>query len=204
MCFSSPPKDNSAEIARQQENARQARIAEGTTAIDDAFAQFDDSYFQGIGDNYSTFHLGNLDDQFAEAQEDLTANLFRSGNLESSAGADAFGALNDRLTEQQASIAEQARNAELGAQGDVEDARSTLYSQLQQSADPTAASKQAVNQATQLATPQPLSPVAGLFADLVNFGNAGIKAEQQGGRGFGTGLFNNNKDGKGSSKNIDT
>ena len=45
-----------AKRARQEEEARQARVAEGTANVNNVFdSQFDDSYFSGIGDAYLDF-----------------------------------------------------------------------------------------------------------------------------------------------------
>ena len=60
MCTSKPPKDNSAQIARQQEAERQARIAEGQTAIDTSFGNFNDDFFQGYQDQYTNYLCASI------------------------------------------------------------------------------------------------------------------------------------------------
>jgi len=54
MCLGGDvPKDNSAEIARTAEAARQGRIGEGRSAIDQSFSGFDDNFFTGYQNDYT-------------------------------------------------------------------------------------------------------------------------------------------------------
>jgi hypothetical protein len=189
MCFSAP-KDNSAQIARDQENARQARITEGTGKINQQFSQFDDPYFQGIQQSALDFYNPDVNRQATDAREALTKNLARSGNLSGSVGATQFGDLDRSIAEQQAGIADRARNISLDARGQVDQNRSNLLSQLSSTADPYAAANAASAAASQLSAPQQFSPLGDLFSKFANIGASQVSAAKQGysnpvGRTFG-------------------
>src|SRR5690606_41058999 len=85
--FGKPPKDRSAEIARQQEEERQRRIAAGKQRIDEIFAGFNDEFFDTAQNNYLNYYMPQLDDQFGRAREKTTAGLYRTGQIQGSSGA---------------------------------------------------------------------------------------------------------------------
>src|SRR4051812_7589173 len=98
MCVSglfgaSVPKDNSADIARQEEEARQGRIKTGTESIDSAFSQFNDPYFEKYQNDYTSNYTPQLSDQYNEAYRKMVLGLSHNGNLSSSEGARTIGNL---------------------------------------------------------------------------------------------------------------
>ncbi len=183
MCFFSAPKDNSAELARQAEATRQARITTGTGSINSAFSGFDDSFFSGIENDANAFFNPQIDRQFDNTREGLIKNLARSGNLNASTGARQLADLDRAGQEQRATFADKARSIASGVRTDVEGNRSNLLASLQASADPAAAAATANAQAASLSAPQQFSAIGDLFS---NFGN--IAATQFEGRNRG---FNN-------------
>src|SRR3546814_21199857 len=82
------PKDNAAEIARQQEEARQQRIRDGQSAIDTNFAQFNDPYFDDYRQDYMAYYQPQLDRQYQNARRKSVLGLHRTGNLSSSRSAE--------------------------------------------------------------------------------------------------------------------
>jgi len=163
MCMSAP-KDNSAEIARQQEDERQARITAGTAKVNDAFGGFNDDYYAGIGKSYLDYYNPQLDRQYNRAREALTYQLADSGNLDSSAAARKFGDLTSDYGVQKQTIANQAEGEKQGLRGQVEDNRGDLIRQLETGAgvDTTAAS--AMARANSLSKPAAYSPLGDLFS----------------------------------------
>src|SRR3546814_2340849 len=75
------PKDNAAEIARQQEEARQQRIRDGQSAIDTNFAQFNDPYFDDYRQDYMAYYQTQLDSQYQHARRKSVLGLHRPGHL---------------------------------------------------------------------------------------------------------------------------
>lgn len=204
MCLSppSPPKDNSAEIARQKEEQRRANIAEGRSAIDAEFAQFDDPYFDNIRTGYLDFYQPQLTDQFNDARRKAILSLAGVGNLNTSAGARRLGDLQELYAKNTAMLGDRAIGAANRARGDIESARSDLYAQNRAAADPSAAASSAVARSGTLTAPPVYDALGPVFASFINDIGTGLRAERAGYRGLGTGLFNQASRGAGSSKVI--
>ncbi len=177
MCMFSAPKDNSAQIAREQEAQRQGRINTGTSSINSAFSGFDDSFFGGIEQSANDFFNPQIDRQFDNTREGLIKNLARSGNLNASTGARQLADLDLAGQEQRATFADKARGFASSARSDVESNRANLLRQLQASADPSAAAATAAASAQSLSAPQQFSAIGDLFS---KFG--GVAADQFAGR----------------------
>lgn len=168
MCLGSkPPKDNSAEIARQEEEARQARIKQGQSAIDTEFAQFDDPFFTNYQNNYTGYYIPQVEDQYQKAREKLTLKLAGSGNLNAGAGADALGDLRSQYELRRGDITNQALDAVNQRKNEIEGIRSDLYNQNRASADPAAAATLAASRSGGLVTPPAYTPIGDLFGNLL-------------------------------------
>lgn len=191
MCFSSskPPADNSAELARQREDARVARIREGRANIDQAFAPYDDPFFQGVAKTYSDFYLPQVDDQYKDTRRKLTLNLARSGNLNASAGAGQIGKLTEAYNLQRSAFANRAQDEARTYRGQIEDARNNLYQQNQSAADPSAIAVQAASRAAGFAAPPSPSPLGALFTSLLNSSANFVAADKTGRNNTGLSLF---------------
>ena len=188
MCLS-PPKDNSAELARQREAQRAIAIKTGMGNIDSAFGAFDDDYFKGVQQSALDFYLPQLQDQYRDAHKGAVLSLSRSGNLSGSAGADTLARLKKEQEMARARVGDRALQFSQGARGDVENARSQLVAQLNASADPSAAASQAVNRAQLLSAPPVFDPLGDAFAKFTGSLANVAAAEKSGYRGLDTGLF---------------
>ena len=177
MCLSAP-KDNSAEIARQQENERQSRITTGTAKVNDAFGGFNDDYYAGIGKSYLDYYNPQLDRQYNRAREQLTYSLADSGNLDSSAAARKFGDLTADYGVQKQTIANQAESEKQAFKGNVEQNRSDLLGQLESGAGVDTTATSALARASSLTRPAQYSPLGDLFAQYT--GAARTNAALQG------------------------
>lgn len=189
----SPPKDNSAELARQREEERQARIDEGRGEIDEAFKPFDDTYFSGVEKTYSDYYTPQIDDQYADARKKLVLALSRTGNLNAGAGAQQLGSLKQKYDTQSTAYANQARDQANEYRGKIENEKSDLYAQNRSAADPAAIAVDAASRAGTLSTAPSASPIGALFSDVLSNIATGIAAERQGYRGLNTGLFSPKK-----------
>lgn len=199
MCagpFAAPkiPKDDSAERARAEEAARQARIATGQANIDREFARFDDAYFDKFRGDHLGYYTPQLDAQYQKTREKTTLGLARTGNLNASAGAERFGDLAKMYGRQQAGLSEQALSAANDLRSRVEQNKSDLYGLNRSAADPGEAASMAAGRAGTLSAPQAFTPLADAFGALLNQGAIGLSIEANGkGPGFRTGWFNTPK-----------
>lgn len=192
MCMFSAPKpvqDNSAQIAAAREAQRQADIAAGRSRIDEAFTQFDDPYYQGIQTAYLDNYNPQIEGQYNDAMRKLKLSLARTGNLNAGAGARKIGDLTEAYQTQRGAIAGQALDAMNKQRSAIEGARTELYSQNNQAADPAAAAASAAARVGSLAAPQGYSPLGDLFASVINNAATNVRAEGAGLPGYRTGLF---------------
>lgn len=189
----SVPKDNSADLARQEEAARQGRIQQGTQSIDQAFSGFDDPYYSNYTKTYEDNYNPQLTTQYNDAYRKLVLGLSHSGNLSSSEGAREIGDLKRTYGDSQAQIANQAVSATNALRGNVEGQRANLLQMNTQAADPSAAGANATAALSGLQAPPTYSPLGDAFASIIGSIPQGVAAEQQGSRGFGTGLFSQPK-----------
>jgi hypothetical protein len=182
--------------ARADEEARQARIREGTKSISDTFSQFDDDFYGGIRDSYTGFARPQVDDQFKKASEQGTFALARSGTLDSSMRGEQNADLQKQYDISLQDVADKARGYETEARNNVERGRGDLVSMLQVTGDATGAANSALARASTLATPPAYSPLGQLFQDSTAILSQQMAAERAFALGLGpkprnsTGLFN--------------
>lgn len=200
MCTSKPKKDNSAQLARQEEAKRQARISQGQQGIDAAFASFDDPFYQGYTDQFTGYYNPQLDDQYSDAVKRLTLQLAQSGNLTGSVGATQLADLQKYYDDQKLAITNQAQAATQGLRGNIDQRKSQLYADNRAAADPGSAAAAASSAVTALQPTAPASPLANVFGDFFsNLGNiAAIKNAKAYQQGTGVQQY-----GKGGNKSVD-
>lgn len=174
--------DGGAKKARQEEEARQARIRAGMASIDDTFSAFGPEYYDQRSDAYMTFALPQLDDQYAEARKQLTYALSRGGLLSSSAGAGKTADLQKQYDQQRLALASRAADLANQARRDVEDSRSTLISQLNATGNADAASQAAASRAMMLNQMPAFEPLGPIFQNVA----AGIAQNRPPGEGIGS------------------
>lgn len=163
------PKDNSAAIARSDEQARQSKIREGTTNINNTFdSQFNDGYFDSRKSSFLDYATPQLNDQYEKAQKDLTFSLDRSGMLDSSVRASKEGELQKLYDTNRRSVADQALGYSTQARNSVEDARSGLIQTLNATGDAQGAATSAISRASALSQPEQYSPLAQLFTTFTS------------------------------------
>lgn len=171
MCLGgggSPPRDNSADVARQEEQARQSRILTGKGEIDNAFSAFNPEFFQSYLNDFLGHYNPQVDKQFKDTKQDLRYDLARRGTLNSTPGQNRFADLLGMYGERRDVLASNANAAVAGVKSDVESNKNALYAQNIASADPTLAAQSAVGRVGTLMTPPVYSPLADLFAGAIN------------------------------------
>jgi hypothetical protein len=159
--------DASAEMERR-EVSRQHDVNLGKIGIDKAFSGFGDDYYGGYKSDYTGFYNPQLDRQYGRAVDKTTANMAQRGMLESSVGAQKFADLGRENAEARTNIANEGLDASNKLRGQVENAKSSLYSLNEASADPQAINARALGQATALVAPPTYSPLGEVFASALN------------------------------------
>jgi len=215
---------NEAEMARTDEQARQARIRQGTKAVNSIFdggmigdgavgndavydptktyyltdgsvwsptgnaarsfsemaasgqlfggtktlTGFNPDFFSGRKQSFLDYANPQLDDQYGDAQRELTFALDRAGLLDSSARATKAAELQKKYDLNKQQIADQALSYETQAKSAVEDARSNLIATLNATGDAQGAANSAITRASVLSQPAAYSPLSQLFADFTS------------------------------------
>ena len=154
-----------AERAQREETARQARIKQGTAAIDSTFGTFDDNFFNTFAGNVERAQLPQVNQDYARTQGQLGFNLAGRGLLNSSVRDQREASLAEELTKTKRNIADAGLSQANKLRMDVEDARGRSYNQLLQSADPGQATATATREASSLSKPSPIGPTGSFFGD---------------------------------------
>lgn len=168
MCFGGGPSDNSAQIAKQQEDRRLERIQAGTEKVNNTFAGFDDNYYTGLGKSYLDFYKPQLDRQHTEAQKQLTYNFANAGSLDSGAAHQKIADLDKEYATQNAQLSDRAINQAQSGRASVEQNRADLIQQLEAGAGIDSTAQTALARANSLTTPPVYSPLADTFASFTN------------------------------------
>lgn len=191
MCGPSGDGGASAQ-ARQQEQQRQSAINAGMASIDSTFSKFDDDYFNDYFNKEMDMATPNIAKQFTDANEQTLFGLARDGNLQSSAAGKVYGNVADRKDEALLNASNTASADENALRSQIASQRSNLVSQLNATADPSAAASGAISSAAISSRPPVYSPVTNIFADLTNQFAANEQARALGMPGYGVGLTSSN------------
>lgn len=151
-----------------RELMRQNDVNLGRIGIDKAFGQFNDDYYSKYKDTYNSYYMPELDRQYAQVGDKATASLAERGMLASSVGANTFGNLAREYADARTGIASEGQDQAQKLRGTVENAKSSLYSMNEASANPQATNAQAIGQATALVAPPTYSPLGQIFANSLN------------------------------------
>ena len=121
--------------ARKFNEGRQQRIASAKGQIDDAFAGFDDSFYQDFKTKFLDYYAPRIDKSFSDAGKDLTLKFADTGNLNSSAAARSFGELTQARADAEAGVATQADDGARSLKNDVLKQRNEAISAVFSSAN---------------------------------------------------------------------
>ena len=163
---------NAAENAKQQatyqqqlEQQREAGITSATNNVDNVFnSTFTPSYYAGQRQNYLNYATPQLNDQYTNQQKQLTYQLARSGNLNSSSAGSQTAGLAQGYNSAAQQIDNTATQAALTAENNVEGARAGLISQINATGDTAGAVNTANAQAAALSTTPSYSALGDLFS----------------------------------------
>lgn len=198
MCiFPKAPKDNSAEIARQQEAARQAKIAQGRERIDASFQPFTDDFFDNRSREYLEYQQLQLQQQYEQARRKLMLGL-PQGALTSSAGARSMSDLNRINQQKMSEIGAAAQDFGQQERNRVAQAREELMALNTGSVDPADLAVQAANRAGSFMQAPKFSAIGDVFSNFLNTAATGVALQKQGYPGLGIPLPTPDVTGSGS------
>ena len=162
------PGDNSFESL-----VRQGKLFTGTATGDG----FGENFFNGRRDAFLNYATPQLEQQYGDANKQLTFALTRSNLLNSSARGEKTGKLQRLYDLNSQDIGDQALSHSTQARNAVEDARSNLIATLNATGDSEGAANSALNRASALSQPAAYDPLGQLFANFTS--GLGIQAAQE-------------------------
>lgn len=204
MCFGggSVPHDNSAQVAADQEAKRQANITAGTAAVNNAFdSAFNDNYYNNVATGYENYYNPQLDQQYQNTLNSLTAQLGQQGILQSSEGNRQIALLKQSYDTNKQTVANNALNAENTIKQNIDGQKNQLLSQAQQAGDPSNLAAQAAETVSSNSQPAiQYSPLGSVFAGALGQGTNALSIQQGGvpaassgnGGGFITNIWGGN------------
>lgn len=129
---------------------------------------FNDDFFAGRRNAFLDYANPQLQQQYGDAQKQLTFSLARSGNLDSSARAQQEAKLGDLYSQRSREIGDQALQQETTARNAVEDARGNLITTLNATGDAEGAANSAIARASALSQQPAFDPIGNLFVDFTS------------------------------------
>ena len=164
------------EDPHETEAERQARIAESTRLVNEAFAGYDDNYFSGIADAYRNYQSPIYQDQVANARRRLPMSV---PHTQSSAYNRKAADLELDIQRGEANLGREAIGEANRRRGEIDMTRNDLLNLAQGSTDTETVARQASNQAAQYATPAEFSPIADMFEKYSNDALTAVLANRQ-------------------------
>lgn len=174
-----------ADEARADQNTKAAALRTGNDNINNAFAGFDDNYFNNLSKSYLDFQKPQLDDQYDQQKKNITYSLARNGNLNSSVAGDEGAVLDKQYALNLTGLNSAAGDVANTARRSVQSNKNDVESQLNASYDSDAANTSALAAARTLAAPTSFSPLGNLFTN-VSAVAAQSKLASDGASGYGS------------------
>lgn len=186
------------EQAKKAEDERKATVAGNRVSVDNAFKNFDNNYYDNISKTVLGYYLPQLEEQFSNADKQLTFKLARQGLLKSDTAGDARADLQGKFDVERGGITNRAADAARAARENVSRSKATLSNLAETASDPAAVNTQLASESARLRNYAPeLTPLGQVFSDYVSpilrTVGSGLLAESQGYPGMGTGVFDSSK-----------
>ena len=155
------------------------------TSRNQTTGQFGEDFFDQRQQSYLDYATPQINNQYSDAQKELTYALARSGKLASSSRADLASELQRQFDLQTQKAADDALNYRTQAQTSVEDARANLITTLNATGDADQAASSALARAQALSQPAAYSPLTDLFSSYVDALGSYTAAERARAYGWG-------------------
>ncbi len=136
--------------ARVDEERRQVMIRHNRSAVDDAFAGFNDQYFTDAASRFAAANLPAFEDDYRQSLDKLKAALAGRGALESTAGINQIADLDRRAATERATIASKGMDFANSLREKVGASRNALYEAAGTAAEPQGFAARATGEATNL------------------------------------------------------
>jgi hypothetical protein len=165
-----------AQEAKDKENARQARLNQGKSAIDSIFGNdnFGDPFYNKYQQAELDYTLPQLQTQYTDAKRTAEADLARAGLLRSGAAGYVQGKLATQQGVNEAGLRAKADTDTAALRQSIAAQQQQAYNQLYATEDPTVAANTAANSAANAQLQQPnVSALGDMFKPIaIGLGSA--------------------------------
>jgi len=155
-------------MLEDQQKKHDTDVATGKTSIDSAFKQFDQPYFDKYGQSYQDVYNPQLTDQYGIAKDKMYAMLAGNDQLGGSVGNNDLAQLDKTYANNQADIANKAKDSENAFKASVDNTKSQLYTQNAAAADPELMAAQAQAASGAVVAPSSYPSLSNVFGDALN------------------------------------
>lgn len=177
--------------AREEEEARERRVQEGTQKVRQQFAEnFNGDYYSGIQAAFEKNDKDQIATQYEEARRQLEAALLRNGIFDSRSGQERIIKAKKAKEEQDALATENALGVVQRRKGEVLDAESAVLGQLASTANLGQANAAAAQRISNLNQRPPFSPLGSVFQDFTAGLATQAELERQGTNRYNLGVSN--------------
>ncbi len=157
-----------AKEAQKAEDKRQAAILKGTGQVDQAFAGFNQPFYDARRQAYIDYALPQLSDQYQTTRNQVGFGLANRGQTNSSTANKQWSDLFRTTEASKRGIADAATAQSQDLQKQIAGSRQNLINQLYTTADPANASQSAISTAAGFQTPSTFAPLVNQFSGLLN------------------------------------
>lgn len=156
-----------AQQAREDELARQARIAQGTRDVRTGFdQQYNGQYYKDLTKSVSDYYTKQLDTQYGQSLKQLNSALLGRGLSDSSIGAGERGKAQVQYNTQAGDIAQKALGVSAQRRQDVIGSENSIINQLNYSGDAGIAAAQAAQQQAAFSQAPSVPLLGSVFQDF--------------------------------------
>ncbi|MES3016205.1 MAG: hypothetical protein V4721_00440 [Bacteroidota bacterium] len=153
---------------RRVEEERSGKIRSNVSSIDQAFSQFDDSYYNKAGQNLRDYYNPQLQDQFEKAQRKVTLDLADRDLLDSSVAGKKAGELKELFDREQQGIESRAQDASNSVRSDVSARSSNLKRLAEAGTSLDSFSNMITPEISQINLPTNYGDLGSVFGSLTN------------------------------------
>ncbi len=172
-------------MIEQQQQYRANQQKKNISAVDSAFAPFNDNYYKGYTQAYENNLNPQLDFQYGRAGDQLAAGLAGTDQDMGSTGARKTADLYQTYAGARGGIANSAYDATNQLRANVDNSKTGLYGLAQSAIDPLTMSTQAQANAGTIVSPQSYPTLANVFSDVLGSAGAGQQTYGQSMKGQG-------------------
>lgn len=115
-----------AENVQQYTDGRTSRIEDLRSSVNDAYSGFDDTYFTNFERDFVNYYNPRVENEFKDAQDQLTFRFTDQGGLQSSAAQGELRKLLEQRRAKEVEIANRARSSSQAFRGDIDTQRKNL------------------------------------------------------------------------------